>query len=451
MAVAELVRYRRILSIIGDIVRVDLGAPAPAAAPRMGDLARICAPGGETVLAQIVRIDGSVASLQAFGGASGVSTRAAVSFLGHPPQAIFDHAILGRVFNGLGAPIDGRPALGLETRIDAASAVVNPARRALASRMIRTGVPMIDVFNTLVESQKIPIFSVAGEPYNALMARIGAQSDADIVVFAGLALSFDDYHQFRAAFEEAGVSGRTVMYVNFASDPVLERLLTPDLALATAERFAVEEKRRVLVLMTDMTAFADALKEVGVALDRIPAHRGYMGDLYSQLARRYERACDFRGGGSLTIVSVTTMPGHDVTHPVPDNTGYITEGQIYLHGGLIDPFGSLSRLKQHVIGKETREDHQHVMNAMIRLYAQAQEARHKAAMAFELSEFDRRLLEFADAFRDNFMRVDVALALEDALDLGWRLMAASFSRDEIRIKPAIMDRYHPAAAGSAPP
>jgi V/A-type H+-transporting ATPase subunit B len=243
--------------------------------------------------------------------------------------------------------------------------------------MIHINVPMIDVFNCLVKSQKIPIFSVEGEPFNQLLARIGIQADADVIVFGGMGLIFDYYYFFRKAFEEAGMFTRTVMFVHQASDPVVERLLIPDLALAVAENIAVDERKRVLVLLSDMTAFADALKEVSIAMDQVPANRGYPGDLYSQLARRYEKACDYAQGGSVTILTVTTMPGDDVTHPVPDNTGYITEGQFYLHHGVIDPFGSLSRLEQHVIGKVTREHHNQIMNTMIRFYSQAKDAHQK--------------------------------------------------------------------------
>lgn len=443
MSVLQLIRHRNVTAIVGDIVRVDIGATSLGVPPRFGDLAFVQDENGAASLAQIVRLDVGSVSLQLFKGAMGMSTRASVTFLGRPPQVAFSSNVLGRTFNGLGATIDGGPSLDLESRILAQGAIVNPSRRELASRLIRTDVPMIDVFNTLVESQKIPIFSVPGEPYNALLARIGVQADSDIVVFVGLGLSFDDLHMFQTAFAEAGVAHRTVSFVNLASDPVLERLVAPDLALALAERFAVADKRRVLVLMTDMTAFADALKEVGVALDRIPANRGYTGDLYSQLARRYERACDFKGGGSVTIMTVTTMPGQDVTHPVPDNTGYITEGQIYIHGGVIDPFGSLSRLKQHVVGIQTRDDHPHVMNAMIRLYGSAQEARLKQSMAFDLSEFDRRLLAYGDAFRTDFMRLDARMSIESALDRGWQLMASFFTPDEIQIRPSIMQRFHP--------
>ncbi|MCG8669473.1 MAG: V-type ATP synthase subunit B, partial [Pseudomonadales bacterium] len=215
----------------------------------------------------------------------------------------------------------------------------------------------------------------------------------------------------------------------------------PDMALAVAERFAVEEGKRVLVLLTDMTAYADAMKEIGIAMEHIPSNRGYMGDLYSQLARRYEKAADFKGSGSVTILTVTTMPGDDVTHPVPDNTGYITEGQFYLHNGVFDPFGSLSRLKQHVIGKETREDHGQIMNAMVRYYSEGVDAEQKQAMAFELSDYDHKLLKFVKLFRQYFMDIDVAMPLEEALDLSWRILAECFEREEVVMKEGLMDVY----------
>ena len=305
---------------------------------------------------------------------------------------------------------------------------------------------MIDVFNCLVESQKIPIFSVSGEPFNPFLARIGIQADADVVVFGGLGLIFDDYHFFRTAFEDAGVFSRTVMFVNQASDPIVERMLVPDMALSVAERFAVEEGKRVLVLLTDMTAYADAMKEVGISMERVPSNRGYMGDLYSQLARRYEKACDYASGGSVTILTVTTMPGDDVTHPVPDNTGYITEGQFYLHNGVIDPFGSLSRLKQHVIGKRTREDHGQIMTTMIRFYSGARDAQQKEAMAFELSEYDHRLLKFGRLFQKRFMDIDVAMPLEKALDLCWQTLAECFEPQELLMKQELVEKYFPAPA-----
>src|SRR5208337_4566026 len=348
-------------------------------------MALVQMPDGGQSLAQAIELDGNEVSLQVFGGGKGLSTQATVRFLGHPTQVTYSPNILGRVFRGDGQPMDAGPDLSGDRQVDIGGPSVNPVTRIVPTNMIRTNVPMIDVFNCLVESQKIPIFSVAGEPYNQLLARIAIQADADIIVFGGLGLIFDDYWRFRKTFEDAGVSSRTVMFVNQASDPIVERLLVPDMALAVAEHFAVEEKKRVLVLLTDMTAFADALKEVGISMDRVPSNRGYLGDLYSQLARRYEKAAQYQSGGSVTILAVTTMPGGDITHPVPDNTGYITEGQFYLHDGVIDPFGSLSRLKQNVIGKRTREDHGAVMNTMIRLYSEARDAQQKQAMAFELS------------------------------------------------------------------
>jgi V/A-type H+/Na+-transporting ATPase subunit B len=442
------VRYEKVLSIVGDVIRIALPAQTrdDPEGPRFGDLAMVSEGNKAQRLAQVVRLDEGAASLQVFAGAQGLSTRSSVRFLGHPPRVPFSANILGRVFAGDGRPVDGGSPLDQDPRVEVAGPSANPARRALASRMIRTDVPMIDVFNSLVESQKIPIFSTSGEPHNALLARIGVQASADIVVFGGLGLTFDEFWIFRSAFEDAGVFSRTVMFVNQASEPALERLLVPDMALAVAEKFAVEEKKRVLVLLTDMTAYADALKEVGVAMERVPSNRGYLGDLYSQLARRYEKAASFRAAGSVTILSVTTMPGGDVTHPVPDNTGYITEGQFYLKDGAIEPFGSLSRLKQHVVGKETREDHGAVMNTMIRLFSGARDAQRKQAMAFELSEFDLRLLKFGDLFRERFMEISVAIPLEEALDLGWQTMAECFSPEELLVRQALIDKYYPRQA-----
>jgi V/A-type H+-transporting ATPase subunit B len=223
----------------------------------------------------------------------------------------------------------------------------------------------------------------------------------------------------------------------------VERILIPDMALAVAEKFAVEEGKRVLVLLSDMTSFADGLKEISIAMDQVPANRGYPGDLYSQLARRYEKAADYAKGGSVTVLTVTTMPGDDVTHPVPDNTGYITEGQFYLHDGMIDPFGSLSRLKQNVIGKVTREDHNQIMNTTIRLYAGARDAQQKQAMAFELSDYDSKLIRFGELFRQRFMDLNVDLPLESALDLAWQTLAECFEPQELLMKQELIDKYFP--------
>lgn len=433
----NLVRHTRVLSIVGDVIRVRATGVA------LGDLAVVEHGDAEPSLSRVVEIERDLVSLQLFAGTKGIPTDATVRFLGHPLEVTYSDNILGRIFRGSGEPIDGGPDLSGDPKISTGGPTVNPMMRRMPEHMIETNVPMIDLFNCLVESQKIPIFSVAGEPYNELLARIGFQANADVVVFGGLGLIFDDYHFFRTAFQDHGVFHRTVMFVNQASDPIVERLLVPDMALAVAERLAVEEGKRVLVLLTDMTAYADAMKEIGIALERIPALRGYMGDLYTQLANRYEKACDFKGAGSVTILTVTTMPGNDVTHPVPDNTGYITEGQFYLHDKIIDPFGSLSRLKQHVIGKVTREDHSQIMNTMIRFYAGSVEAEKKQAMAFELSGFDEKLIRFGRLFQKRFMDINAAMPINEALDCCWKTLAECFNKDELLMKEHLVNKYFP--------
>jgi V/A-type H+-transporting ATPase subunit B len=438
--IGQLTVHTRVLEIVGDVIRVRAGDVA------LGDLAIVENTNGESSRAKVIGIERDIVSLQVFSGGKGLSTEARVRFLGHGLRVTYSDTILGRIFDGSGEPIDGGPNLALEPKIEVSGPAVNPMMRVVPSKMIETEVPMIDLFNCLVESQKIPIFSVAGEPFNQLLARIGFQANAEIVVFGGMGLIFDDYHFFKTAFEQHDVFHRTVMFVNQASDPIVERLLVPDLALAVAERYAVEEHKRVLVLLTDMTSYADAMKEMGIAQERIPATRGYLGDLYTQLAQRYEKACDFKGAGSVTILTVTTMPGDDVTHPVPDNTGYITEGQLYLHDGVIDPFGSLSRLKQHVIGKVTREDHSQIMNTMIRLYSGANEAERKQSMAFELSPFDEKLLKFGKLFRERFMKIDVSMPLLRALDLCWQTLGECFEPQEVLIKQSLIDEYFPVPA-----
>ncbi|MDJ0914152.1 MAG: V-type ATP synthase subunit B [Desulfobacterales bacterium] len=433
----ELTRHTRVLEIVGDTIRVKAQGAA------FGDLAIVENVDGETSQAKVVELDRDIVSLQVFAGSKGLSTKANVRFLGRPQNVTYSDNILGRIFKGSGEAFDDGPDLSADPKIEVAGPTVNPMMRVMPDKMIQTDVPMIDLFNCLVESQKIPIFSVAGEPYNELLARIGFQADADIVVFGGLGLIFDDYHFFKTVFEEHGVFHRTVMYINLAADPIVERLSIPDMALAVAEKYAVDKDKRVLVLLTDMTAYADAMKEIGISLERIPAARGYLGDLYTQLAMRYEKACDFKGAGSVTILTVTTMPGNDVTHPVPDNTGYITEGQFYLHDGYIDPFGSLSRLKQHVVGKATREDHSQIMNTMIRFYSNALEAEKKQAMAFELSPFDEKLLKFGQLFRERFMDIRVSMPVIEALDRCWQTLAECFEPQELLMKQELIDKYFP--------
>ncbi len=421
----------RIQRIVGDIAEVEAEGVA------FGELARIRNPGGQDRSAQVIALDGRRVSLQVLTGTRGLSTAATVRFLGRPPRWCHTRAALGRVFSGSGAALDGTPPLTSGVETDLAGPSVNPVKRVVPRGFIETGVPMIDVFNPLVESQKMPIFSAPGEPHSKLLARIAAQARADVIVFGGIGLRFDDYAFFRERFEAAGVMDRTVMFVHTAADPVAERLGVPDLALAAAEQFGISGER-VLVLLTDVTAFADALKEISVAMEQVPSKAGYPGSLYSDLAARYEKAVDFDGAGSITILAVTTMPGGDITHPVPDNTGYITEGQYTLRDGVIDPFSSLSRLKQLVVGVVTRDDHGPLANAMVRLYAQARRAERKRSMGFALTEADGRALKYGALFEERFSDLSVHLPLDDALDLGWRTLAECFEPTEVGVKATVL-------------
>lgn len=423
--------YERIEQIAGNVIVVE----AEGVASR--ELAQVTSPLG-TSLAQVIRLDGNRVYLQVFAGGRGISTEAQVRFLGRPMEVGFSDHLLGRIFTGGGVPRDRGPMpAGVRTAIGGPS--VNPAKRILPRQMVRTGLPMIDVFNTLVESQKLPIFSVAGEPYNPLLARIALQAEVDVIILGGMGLKHDDYLYFRDLLETEGALSRTVMFVHTAADPVVECLLVPDMALAVAEQFALQNKR-VLVLLTDMTNFADAMKEIAITMEQIPSNRGYPGDLYSQLASRYEKAVDFDTAGSITILAVTTMPGDDVTHPVPDNTGYITEGQFYLRNGRIEPFGSLSRLKQMVNGK-TRDDHRTIMNAMIQLYASFKETLEKQAMGFRMSDWDRKLLKYGERFERELMDLRVNIPLEKALDLCWQILGDCFNPAETGIPGKLTDKY----------
>ncbi|TVM14825.1 V-type ATP synthase subunit B [Oceanidesulfovibrio indonesiensis] len=425
--------YHRIHQIVGNVIMVQ------ADGVTYGELARVTSRRGES-LAQVIRLERGRVYLQVFAGSRGIATDAKVRFLGKPLQVPFTENLLGRSFTGSGVPRDRGPVLE-DGMIDIGGPSVNPARRVVPDRMVRTGIPMIDIFNTLVESQKLPIFSSAGEPYNPLLARIALQAEVDVIVLGGMGLKYDDYLFFRDTLDEHGALTRSVLYVHTAADPTVECLLVPDICLAVAEQFALENKR-VLVLLTDMTNFADALKEISITMEQIPSNRGYPGDLYSQLARRYEKAVDFDSAGSVTILTVTTMPGDDVTHPVPDNTGYITEGQFYLKNGRIEPFGSLSRLKQQVNSK-TREDHRIVMDSMIQLYAQFKEVQEKLAMGFRLSDWDRKLLKYGRRFEGEMMDLSVNLPLEKALDLGWEIMADCFDSEETGIPTAVIQKFWP--------
>jgi V/A-type H+-transporting ATPase subunit B len=407
----------------------------------LGELATIEKRDGTRTLASVLRFDNDQVTLQVFGGTRGIFTGDKVVFLKKEMSVSFGENLLGRRLSGAGEPIDNGPKI-LGDEIQIGTPAFNPARRIVPKDMVRTNIPMIDVFNCLVKSQKIPIFSVAGEPYNQLLMRIANQTDADIVIIGGMGLTFDNYQAFIDNAEQSGTLDRTIMFAHRATDPIVECILVPDMALACAEKFALQNKN-VLVLLTDMTAFADALKEIAITMDQIPSNRGYPGSLYSDLASRYEKAVDIQDSGSITLITVTTMPGDDVTHPIPDNTGYITEGQFYLHGGRIDPFGSLSRLKQQVIGKVTRSDHGDIANNMIRLYADSKKARERQAMGFRLSKWDEKLLQYSELFESKMMDLEVNLPIEEALDLGWKILAECFEREEVGIKEKMLKAHWP--------
>ena len=393
-----------------------------------------------TSLAQVIKLDGPNVTLQIFAGARGVDTAAKVRFLGETMKVPFSDALLGRAFTGACQPRDGGPAIH-ENPSPIGQPSVNPAKRIMPNRMVRTNIPMIDLFNSLVVSQKLPIFAKAGEPYNELLARIALQANSDVIIIGGMGLKYDEYLKFRNTLDKSGALAKTVMFVHTAADPTVECMLVPDVSLAVAEKFALEGKD-VLCLLTDMTSFADAMKEIAITMEQIPSNRGYPGDLYSQLASRYEKAVDFDGAGSITILAVTTMPGDDVTHPVPDNTGYITEGQFYLKNGRIEPFGSLSRLKQQV-NKNTREDHRTVMDAMIKLYAQYKETIEKQSMGFKMSAWDQKLLKYGAKFEAGMMDLSVNIPLEEALDLGWKILAECFDKGEVGIPSKLSDKFWP--------
>ncbi len=425
--------YQKIESIVGNVIAVR------ADGVMNQELAQVTSMHG-TSMAQVIRLEGDLVYMQVFAGARGVATDAKVRFLGRTMLVPFSENLLGRVFSGSGTPRDNGPEI-TENEIEIGGPSVNPAKRIIPRNMVRTGIPMIDVFNTLVESQKLPIFSIAGEPYNELLARIALQAEVDVIVLGGMGLKYDDYLYFRDHLEEHGALSRTVMFVHTASDPTVECMLVPDAALAVAEKFALENKR-VLVLLTDMTNFADAMKETAITMEQIPSNRGYPGDLYSQLASRYEKAVDFDGSGSITLLAVTTMPGDDVTHPVPDNTGYITEGQYYLRNGRIEPFGSLSRLKQ-LVNNKTREDHRTIMDTMIQLYSSYKETLEKQSMGFRMSAWDSKLLKYGAAFEKEMMDLSVNRPLEQALDLGWQILADCFAPEETGIPSKYIDAFWP--------
>ncbi len=396
--------------------------------------------------AQVVKIMGDKVVLQIFTGTQGISTNAEVVFTGKPPTEKVGEELLGRFFNAYGQPIDDGPEIeGEEVEIGGPS--VNPVRRKQPSELIATGIAGIDLNNTLVTGQKIPFFADPDQPFNQVMADVALRAEADVIILGGMGMSNDDYLYYRTLFDNAGALDRIISFMNTTDDPPVERLLIPDMSLTAAEYFAVQQKKKVLVLLTDMTLYADALSIVSNRMDQIPSKDSMPGSLYSDLAKIYEKAAQFPDGGSITIIAVTTLSGGDITHAIPDNTGYITEGQLYLRRDteigkvIIDPFRSLSRLKQLVIGTSTRSDHPQVMNACIRLYADASGAMTKRENGFDLTEYDERTLEFAKEYSRDLLAIDINVDTDSMLDTAWKLFMKFFSKDEVGIKQEFIDQY----------
>ncbi|MCD8073182.1 MAG: V-type ATP synthase subunit B [Alistipes sp.] len=399
-------------------------------------------------LAQVVKISGDQVTLQVFSGTEGIATDSEVVFHGEPPTLNVSDNLAGRFFNAYGEPIVGGSQLDGQKR-EIGGPTVNPFRRRQPSELIATGIAGIDLNNAIVTGQKIPFFADPDQPYNQVMAMVALRAQADKIILGGMGMSNDDFLFFKHVFENAGALDRIVSFVNTTENPPVERLLVPDMALTAAEYFAVDKGEKVLVLLTDMTQYADALAIVSNRMDQIPSKDSMPGSLYSDLAKIYEKAVQLPGGGSITLIAVTTLSGGDITHAVPDNTGYITEGQLFLRNDsdtgkvIVDPFRSLSRLKQLVIGKKTREDHPQVMNAAVRLYADAANAKTKLENGFDLTDYDERTLKFAYDYSLELLSIDVNIDIETMLDTAWRLFAKYFTKSEVAIREDIMNKYWP--------
>ena len=397
-------------------------------------------------LAQVVKMKGEAVTLQVFAGTENIPTNAEVVFFGDPPALNVSEDLAGRFFNAYGDPIDGGPAIDGERRYIGGPSV-NPYRRKQPSELIPTGIAGIDLNNTLVSGQKIPFFANPDQPYNEVMGMVALRADVDKIILGGMGLSNDDYLYFKHIFESAGALNKIISFVNTTEQPAVERLLIPDMALTAAEYFAVDKNEKVLVLLTDMTQYADALSIVSNRMDQIPSKDSMPGSLYSDLAKIYEKAVQLPDGGSITIIAVTTLNDGDITHAIPDNTGYITEGQLFLRNDsdtgkvIVDPFRSLSRLKQLVIGKKTREDHNQVMNTGVRLYADAANAKTKLENGFDLSDYDLRCLEYAKDYSRRLLAVDVNITINEMLDTAWELFSKYFTKAETGIKEALVEKF----------
>ena len=428
------------------------------------ELAEIELPNGEVRRCKVLEVEDDHAVVQLFESAQGINlAQSKVRFLGHPLQLGVSEDMLGRVFNGMGEPIDGGPAILAEEHRDINGLPMNPAARAYPAEFIQTGVSTIDGLNTLVRGQKLPIFSASGLPHAALAAQIARQAkvlgdnENFAVVFAAIGITFEESEYFIQEFRRTGAIDRTVVFSNLANDPAVERIATPRMALTAAEYLAFEKDMQVLVILTDITNYAEALREVSAAKKEVPGRRGYPGYLYTDLATLYERAGRRIGkSGSITMIPILTMPEDDKTHPIPDLTGYITEGQIILSRELyrkniappIDVLPSLSRLKDKGIGEgKTREDHSGTMNQLFAAYARGKDAKELMTILGEaaLSDDDKQFAKFADAFEQRYVNQgnNTNRTIEDTLNLGWELLSLLPRTELKRIKPELIEKYMP--------
>ena len=452
--------YRTIEEVAGPLMLVK-----KVDGVKYDELGEIELPDGEVRRCRVLEIDGSNVLVQLFENAQGLNlAKSKVRFSGHGIELPVSRDMLGRVFSGMGEPIDGGPRIIPEKNLNINGTPINPAARRYPSEFIQTGVSTIDGLNTLVRGQKLPIFSGSGLPHANLAAQIARQakvrgddSSKFAVVFAAVGITFEEADFFISDFKKTGAIDRTVMFVNLASDPAIERISTPKMALTAAEYLAFECDMHVLVIMTDITNYAEALREVSAARKEVPGRRGYPGYLYTDLATMYERAGRKLGSeGSITMIPILTMPEDDKTHPIPDLTGYITEGQIILSREMyrkgymppVDVLPSLSRLKDKGIGKgKTREDHADTMNQLFSSYARGKDAKELMVVLGEaaLTPVDRLYAKFADEFEKTYINQGFYenRTIEETLDIGWSLLKILPRSEMKRIKPALLDKYWP--------
>jgi V/A-type H+/Na+-transporting ATPase subunit B len=452
------IEYNTIENVAGPLVVVGKVGNA-----KYNEIVKIKLTNGEERLGQVLDTSDTNAVVQVFGPTDGINVdNTSVSFLGETFRIGVSEEMLGRVFDGQGRPRDGNGGIAAEESRDINGEPINPVARVYPSDFIETGVSSIDGLNTLSRGQKLPIFSASGLPHNQLVAQITRQaavknsSESFAVVFAGIGVTYDDYSYFISEFRKTGALKRAVVFINLADDPSIERIITPRLALTTAEFLAYEKGMHVLVIMSDMTNYAESLRELSSAREEVPGRRGYPGYMYTDLASLYERAGIVKGKkGSITQLEIVTMPSDDVTHPIPDLTGYITEGQIFLSRELVNkgiyppvqPIGSLSRLMNNGIGAgKTREDHRGVADQLYASYARSQDAKNLSAIVGveALSETDKMYLKFGDDFERRFLGQSVydRRTVEQTLDLGWELLSQLPKSDLTRIKKEYIEKYY---------